>query len=373
MVMIPFMRIQKIQKAKIFRLVLTGLAVFAVALPGPAIAQEALTPDPGLSVQDPDGNMQAVEQPMQVPEVSQAVPQAEPVPTSVPAPLLDDGVAGSVLAVPQDVVTPMPEQDGLVSPAQAVAEQNIPEIPGLPGVEAEPVDENLFYDADDVVSPSEMRSIAPRKLNPAMEPGSKYIVVTKDASPGSRQARLVSAQRAIKLGRYDSALRLFDDLYEANKRDPEILLGRAVALQNIGLEEEALVAYEELLQLRPDHTQAQINMLGLLGRRYPAVALQRLMELHDDNPENMSVVAQIALMQAEVGHYREALEYLGVAAATEPKNANHLFNMAVIADRSGNKEEAVKFYEQALETDAIYGGSRSIPRESVFERLGQLR
>ena len=57
----------------------------------------------------------------------------------------------------------------------------------------------------------------------------------------------------------------------------------------------------------------------------------------------------------------------------EPQNATHLFNMAVIADRAGERDQAIQYYEEALETDTLYSAGKSIPRESVFQRLADLR
>lgn len=235
-------------------------------------------------------------------------------------------------------------------------------------------DDNLFYDADALVPTGEIGlKGGPRKVNPSVEPASKYIVVRKNHSSGSRQAKIVSAERAMSLGRYDSALTFYDELYARSKSDPNILLGRATALQQLGRDEAAIQAYEELLELRPKNVESQVNMLGLLGKRYPSVALRRLLDLQDRHSQNVGITAQIAVIQAALGRYDEAVRYLGMAASIEPNNPTHIYNMAVIADRSGNKTEAVKYYEQALEVDTVYGGSRSIPREQVFERLARIR
>ena len=300
-------------------------------------------------------------------------PLLEPPPgETMPEPLVQDAPPQPA---PQELVAPSPEAAppaGVPADTAALPEQDVPEIPALP-VKEDP-DENLFFDAESLVPAGEMGTNAgPSKVNPRLQPGSKLIVVKKNHEAGSQKAQLVSAERAVKLGRYDSALEMYDRLYAENKRDPNVLLGRATTLQHLGQVDLAIQAYEELLVLRPDNIEAQVNMMGLMGRKYPAVALQRLMDLRDKNQNNPGISAQIAVVQAELGHYDEALQYLGVAASMEPRNAGHVFNMAVIADRAGAKAEAVKYYEQALEIDTIYGGGSSIPRESVFERLAQLR
>ncbi len=234
-------------------------------------------------------------------------------------------------------------------------------------------DENLFFDANDLVPRGELGSTGPRKLNPALEPASKFIVVEKNASGNSQPAQIVAAQRALLLGRYDAALEMFDRLYERRKQDSNVLMGRAVSLQNLGRNDEAVMAYQELLDANDGNLDAEINMLGLMSAQYPAVSLQRLLDLRERHPDSVAVVAQTAVAYAQMQRYDDALQYLGIAASMEPNNANHLFNIAVVADRGGNKKEAINYYEKALEMDTVYGGGKSIPRDNVYERLSHLR
>lgn len=294
-------------------------------------------------------------------DVLQAVQsEAPPVPLPLPAP---DSVAP-----PQDVGLDPPK----VQKISEVTDNKVVPIPTL--TEEVNPDENLFFDAESLVPTGEMgRKGGPKKVNPRLEPASKFIVVKKNFGPKSKDAQLVSADRALKLGRYESALEIYETLYAKNKRDPNVLMGRAVALHHLGRTEEALRAYETLLDVKPENIDARVNMLGVLGQRFPAVALRQLMDLREKNSNHVGLVAQIAVVQAQMGQYDDAIRYLGVAASMEPGNATHVFNMAVIADRAGNKKDAVKFYEEALEKDTLSGSGQDIPRDTIFERLAQLR
>jgi len=281
-------------------------------------------------------------------------------------------------AVPENADVAEPTATELVDPqdanTQAAIEQaaTIPDIPSL-SPENEPED-NLFFDAEALVPQSEIgRKAAPRRVSPATEPGSKLIVVKKNHSSNSKKAELVAAQRAMKLGRYESALEMYNALYTKNKRDPNILMGRAEAFQRLGQDDFAVQAYEELLDVRPKNLEARINMLGIIGQKYPAVALRQLLDLRQDNSNNVGIVAQLAVVKANLGEYNDAIRFLGIAASMEPKNPTHIFNMAVIADSAGDRIQAIQFYEQALETDTLYGKGGAIPRESIFERLAGLR
>ena len=216
-------------------------------------------------------------------------------------------------------------------------------------------------------------SVAPRRVDPRYEPGARQIIVRKGAGADSHQAMLVSANRALNLGRYSSALELFEKLYRKNKKDVNVLMGLAVAQQNSGFHESAIATYEELLEIQPDNVDANINMLGLIKRQYPSIAYRKLVDLWEQNPRNPGLAAQIGLTSAELGNSDDAIHYLGLAASLEPRNAGHYYNMAVIVDRAGSAKQAIDYYEKALELDAMFGGSRTIPRDSVYDRLSKLR
>ncbi len=233
--------------------------------------------------------------------------------------------------------------------------------------------EDSFFDANNMVPQGEMAQDGPVSVNPVYQPASKLVIVRKTANADERSAALVAAERAMNLGIYDSALQLFEDLYVQNRKDSRVLMGRAIALQKLGRFDEAMQVYEELEAVAPDNIEAKVNMLGLLGTRYPSIALRRLLDLHQGNKGNVMLTGQLAVAYAQSGDLNSALKYLGVAASMEPRNASHLFNMAVLSDRAGHNEKAVSFYEKALEIDTVHGGGRSIPRDSVYERLAQLR
>ena len=212
-----------------------------------------------------------------------------------------------------------------------------------------------------------------RAVDPVLEPASQYVVVNKDRGASDYESMVVAAKRALKLKRYDSALEMYEQLYAKNKRDPRVLMGLAVAQQNSGLEEAALQTYDSLLALDKGNADAMLNMLGLLKKQYPAVALRRLTELQQEYPRNSMVAAQLGVTYADQGDYEQAFRYLGIASSIEPDNAQHLFNIAITADRVGKRKEAIKYYEKALEADAVYGSGRTIPRETIYDRLSVLR
>lgn len=190
----------------------------------------------------------------------------------------------------------------------------------------------------------------------------------------SLSAQTISANRAMKLGRYDAAKEMFDELYRLNPKDGQILSGRALLLQKMGFADQAIAAYEELLQIYPDNTDAIVNLAGLIRKQYPAVALNKLLDLHMAHPSNVFVTAQLGVAYADAGNFNDALRYLEMAAAMDSQNAQHFYNLAVISEKASKPDQAVKYYEKALDVDTIYGeGHRKISREKIYDRLAKIR
>jgi Flp pilus assembly protein TadD len=272
-----------------------------------------------------------------------------------------------------------PSQAGLQSPS-ATASQPVGAATGMsssPPVRSKKAvkDSDAYYDADATMStPGSGVSAGPRKVDPNKEPGQKLVIVTGVRKSSDIESQIVAADRALKLERYDAALDMYNNLYVKNSHDPRILMGRAVAQEKLGMTDSAIQSYDDLLEIAPNNADAMVNMLGLLKKKDPAGALQRMLQLEDKYPNHPGLAAQIGIAEGEAGNYQEAMRYLGRAASLEPNNPQDPFNMAVLADRQGDTTDAIKFYEQALTVDSENsGGAQTIPRESVYDRLAILR
>lgn len=247
----------------------------------------------------------------------------------------------------------------------------------LSGAESNPVSaddsfslEETYYSSDRGVTTSDLNT--PQKADPLKDPAQRVILIDRLDSAGGIDSRFVAAQRALDLRRYASALEMFEGLYKENPRDQRILMGRAVSLQMTGNEDKAIQAYEDLLDLSPKNPKVLVNLLGLISKQYPAVALERLQKLYNKNPGNAAIAAQMGLAAAGMHDYQAAERFIGVASSIEPSNPQHYYNLAVIYDRSKAYKKAVKYYEKALQIDSIKRGGR-IKREVIYDRLARIR
>jgi|MDSW01.2.fsa_nt_gb Flp pilus assembly protein TadD len=245
--------------------------------------------------------------------------------------------------------------------------------PSLPGDENATVEPDVFYDSAPLNVPRGAQPTVPEKVDPMKDRASKIVKVEKNYNAGDKTSLLVSAKRALDLGRYDSAIDLYDSLYKKNPRDPRVLMGRAVAYQKAGRVQSAIQSYEELLEIQPSNVEAETSLLGLVRTRYPALALQRLLELNAKHPHNPDIAGQIGLTYADLGNLEDAVRYLGIAVSIEPNTALNYYNLAVLYDRNRMYGDAIKMYEEALSKDTLYGGGRSVPRDAIYQRLASLR
>lgn len=273
-----------------------------------------------------------------------AAPQAAPNTASVPA------------------LRPIDEVTAEVS-GQSDGRSSSPSVPNV---------KTVYYDSAPS-KPVPNVTNALRQADAKDDPSSRIILVERDTGAGETEALVVSARRALQLGLNESALEMYDTLYKAKPHDVRILMGRAVAQQNVGYRELAIQSYEAVLAADPRNTEAMINMMGLLQQEYPSVALRRLLDLREKNPANAGLVAQIGMTYATMGQNAEAIRALSTAISLNPQEATHQYNLAILFDRAGDKANAIRYYEQALEVDAVHGGGRSIPREQVYDRLSNLR
>ncbi len=295
--------------------------------------------------QEPLARDEAVEMP--VPEIVNVTPVKEVI------------VQTQVVPEPtNELPAPVPDQQAF--------EQQQPDLQPVPH-------SGTYYDSNSI-GPSDLgQARAPRKVDPKYEPGSSFVVVERNASASSRQAQLVAAQRALKLGRYSSALEIYERLYKKSPRNSQILMGLAVAQQSNGFNESAIATYQELLKISPRHTGAMVNLQGLMQQRSPAASYKKLQKLWSKNTQNPVVAAQLGLASASMGDGEGAMRYLGIAASLEPQNALHFYNLAVVLDQSSSHAEAIKYYQKALEVDASHSGGRILSRDEVYDRLAQLR
>ncbi len=338
--------------------------VSVISAPAPAPA--ATTPAPAADPAFPPQPVGVAPAEAEVPATVSAAPAAAPSAPETTAPAAP-AAASTTTSPSTATLTPVPQAD-----SGAVNGTNVMGDSGF-----EQKHSGTYYDSEAIVPDSALAksgATGPRKVDPAYEPGQKFVVVEPGAKATSFEAQYVAATRALKLGRYAAAMEMFEKLYKRDHRDPRVLMGLAVAQQGAGFNESAARSYEDVLKLQPNNADAIVNLMGIMKDQYPSVTLRKLTELRDKYPTNPGIPAQMGLVNAELKNYDDAIRYFEVAASMDPRNASHIFNMAIAEDKKGDVTGAIKSYERALQLDAMYGDVASaLPRKDIYDRLVVLR
>jgi predicted O-linked N-acetylglucosamine transferase (SPINDLY family) len=135
---------------------------------------------------------------------------------------------------------------------------------------------------------------------------------------------------AAALADFDTALLLIDQAAAAGRRDPrlalpEILYNRAITLENLGREVEAVAGYDQVLSLTPGNANAWSNRGGLLRRQNllaEAEASFRRALAHE--PRHIPARTNRGVVLAMLGRYQEAIADFQRLLELEPDNAHAL-------------------------------------------------
>ncbi len=165
----------------------------------------------------------------------------------------------------------------------------------------------------------------------------------------SAQSDVRSGYTALINGQYDTALGFYESASKAEPSSVLALLGRGAAYQKLGREDEARAAYDAALKIDPQNREALTNVTGIIAQRQPDEALKRLLDMEAQYRNFSPIVAQIGMTYAKMGNSEGAVEYLRRAVELTPDAPMYRFNLAIIFDRAGQREQAIASYKQVLE------------------------
>lgn len=282
------------------------------------------------------------------------------------------GAVSAALAQSPDVPVPLSvEPQPMLDAPMPPAEMGMPSVNDIPAP---------------LVAPEAPSAPAPHAKAPAKKPSAKsakpakveplpagYLVVRKEADADALAARLAAARTALSNNQNGAALDLFNGLYEQYPNDKRVLIGRAVAMQRVGRNAEALAAYEEVLRADPRNIEALTNMLGIISLQERGTAIEKLRQLSEVYPFNADVAAQLGMLYGQNGDYANAVKHLEVADNLRPGNLDILYNRAVAYDRMGDTDQAAMLYRKILMVTADGTVVPTFSLETIRQRLATMR
>lgn len=187
--------------------------------------------------------------------------------------------------------------------------------------------------------------------------------------PGNKTDELMGmAYDALRAGQVEGAAALYQQVIGMEPEHEQALFGLATTYHRSGQFEAARENYITLLSKDPNNWPALNNLMVLAGEEAPEDALKELKKLEMINPEFSPIAAQIGIIYLRLNNPEEAVKYLTRAIILSPDNLAYRYNLAVVLDNGGYKQQAARLYQQLLEA---HGRGESLPEsvQRIRERL----
>jgi Tfp pilus assembly protein PilF len=180
---------------------------------------------------------------------------------------------------------------------------------------------------------------------------------------------LQKAYDALMAGQRESAAALYRTILKADAKNIHALFGLATTYQKDGRRDEARDYYQQLLAIQPTHRDALNNLLVLASEESPQQTLEELAMLAQRNPDFSPIPAQMAMILNKLGKPDEAVKYMAKAIRLAPDNLLYRYNLAIILDRSQHYAQAAKMYRELLSAAERNSLTLPAPEDVIHRRL----
>jgi tetratricopeptide (TPR) repeat protein len=167
-------------------------------------------------------------------------------------------------------------------------------------------------------------------------------------------------------GRSQEALEAYDKVLEIDPQFKRSWNNKGYALTNLGRYQEAIEALDKALEIDPQYELAWNNKgraLDKLGRSQEALeAYDKALEI---DPQSIEARYNKGLALDKLGRYQEALEAYDKALEIDPQYKRSWNNKGSIFDKLGRYQEALDAYDKALEIDPQYKLALDNKKEAI--------
>jgi len=163
-------------------------------------------------------------------------------------------------------------------------------------------------------------------------------------------AHLDLGEALVEQGRVDEAMVHFQQALQIRPDYADAHFNLGVAQVRQGNVDEAIAHFQKALQIQPDDTQARLALgNALLQQGHVGDALDHFQKAVQVEPDNLE--AQVALGSAllQLGQVGEAITHFRKALQIEPRNAEAQCDLGAALFRQGNVDDAIAHFQKALE------------------------
>lgn len=179
---------------------------------------------------------------------------------------------------------------------------------------------------------------------------------------------LTTAYNAVQSGNYAMAAEYYHAILNSYPANRDALLGLATVSHRLGDIDKARELYRQILVQSPRDTDVLNNFLVLVSEEAPEKALSEMLDLEAKNPYYDVLPAQIATIYANQGNLEAAIGKMARAIQLNPEQLLYRYNLAVMLDHAGQKQQAIQAYTM-VKQEVEKGGELPMDLSHIQERL----
>ncbi|MDX1949286.1 MAG: tetratricopeptide repeat protein [Rickettsiales bacterium] len=177
-------------------------------------------------------------------------------------------------------------------------------------------------------------------------------VEVKKQSDGEVLKLRKDAFDALSMGLYEVAVTYYKQVLEILPNDKNALFGLATSYHRAKQFSNAKEIYKKIINDDIENTDALNNYIILLSEEYGDSAIPKLEKLWQENKEISVIPAHIANLYYAKNDLKKAIEYYFQAVSVAPENVDYKYNLAVLLEKYGASDLAVKYYKNLLDESA---------------------
>jgi tetratricopeptide (TPR) repeat protein len=193
----------------------------------------------------------------------------------------------------------------------------------------------------------------------------------------SKESKIIELERlaysALQKGQTEVAINLYKKALKKNPNNSYSLFGLASAYQQLGQYRQAKPIYLKLLEVFPGNEQVIANLLAIVTEETPHDSVPLLQAMAERHPNSAFINAQTSVAFNNIGDYDNGIKYLNRAIKLDRGNIQYQYNLAVLYDRMGRSDDAVRMYNEIIRSvkyDKQLG--HSVPVSRLRERVKML-
>jgi len=196
------------------------------------------------------------------------------------------------------------------------------------------------------------------------------------AQDNTAESRFKKGQEPGRNGSYEEAVKAYDNALELEPKNAEAWLGKGTVLSlwagsthDEGLYEDVIKAFDKAIELDPQQISGRLvkaNALLNLGRYNESLnILDEAIEATSQNSEKAQIWFEKAHLFAEQGNYNETIEALEKVIELAPQDIDLLINGGILLSAVMGRNDALKYYERALQIDLKDGYAWYVKGEAL--------